>query len=238
MPESLSLQLVNGGSPVVLVARNDGTLRFRVNFRLLNAQTIPDIYTLPRMDDCLDNLGNANIFTTLDANRGYWKIPITTEDSAKTTFITQVGTYRYIRMPFSLQNAPVRFQRTLDIILSGVRWQTCLVYLNNVIIFSRDEMDHVQHVDALFQLLKQAGFTLKVNKCSWFQPRVNYLEHVVMPGKLAISAGGTKTIAGAEFPRDTTQPKSFLSACNVYWKFVSGFSCLTRPLNAMLKKGH
>ena len=118
-------------SPIVLVPKKDGSLRFCVDYRRLNAKTIPDAYPLPRIDDCLDSLGDAEIFTTLDCNAGYWQVPEALEDREKTTFTAYLGTFRYIRMPFGLRNALATFQRALDIILSGVRWQSCLIYIDD-----------------------------------------------------------------------------------------------------------
>ena len=89
------------------------------------------------MDDCIDSLGDAVVFTTLDCNSEYWEVPVAPEDQDKTTFTTHCGTFRYTRMPFALKNAPATFQQALDIILSGARWQICLVYLDDVIVFPR-----------------------------------------------------------------------------------------------------
>ena len=122
-------------SPIVLAPTPDGTLRFCVDYRRLNAMTIPDTYPIPRMDDCIDSLGDAKIFTTLDANCGYWQLNVDKPDQDKTTFISHSGTYRYVRMPFGLRNAPATFQRCLDILLSELRWKTCLVYLDDVITY-------------------------------------------------------------------------------------------------------
>ena len=126
-------------SPVVLVPKKDGSPRFCIDYRRLNAKTEADLYPLPRMDDCLDLLGDAGIFSTFDCNSGYWQISVATEDRDKTTFITHMGTFRHVRMPFGLRNAQATFQRALDIILSGVRWQTSLIYLDDVIVFSKIE---------------------------------------------------------------------------------------------------
>ena len=110
-------------SPVVLVPKKDGSLRFCVDYRRLNAKTVPDAYPLPRIEDYLDSLGDAEIFTRLDCNAGYWQVPVAPEDRDKTTFKSYLRTFRYTRMPFGLRNAPETFQRALDIILSGLRWQ-------------------------------------------------------------------------------------------------------------------
>ena len=133
------------------------------------------------MDDCLDSHGNAMVFTTLDCNSGYWQIPVRDEDRCKTTFTTHVGTYQYRRMPFGLKNAPATFQRALDMILSGVRWTTCLIYIDNVIIFSKTLEEHIRHTDEVLGLLKEAGVSLKLKKFHFFQSKVDYLGHVVFP---------------------------------------------------------
>ena len=141
-------------SPVVLVSKKDGSLRFCVDYRRLNAKTLTDVYPLPRMEDCIDSLGDAVVFTTLDCNSGYWQVPVAPEDQDKTTFTTHCGTLRYTRIPFGLKNAPATFQRALDIILSGPRWQICLVYLDDVIVFSKDMEQHLAQVDTVLTLLR------------------------------------------------------------------------------------
>ena len=105
--------------PVVLVPKPDGTMRFCVDYRQLNEVTVRDVYPLPRMDDCIDFLGDAKVFSTLDCNSGYWQIPVANEDRDKTTFVCHEGAYRYIRLPFGLSNAPATFQRAIDMILGG-----------------------------------------------------------------------------------------------------------------------
>ena len=107
-------------SPVVLVPKTDGTLRFCVDYRKLNALTVKDSYPLPRIDECLDTLGDAAIFSTLDCNSGYWKIPVAESDRDNMTFKCHEGYYRFKWMPFGLFNASAAFQRTLDILLAGL----------------------------------------------------------------------------------------------------------------------
>ena len=223
-------------SPVVFAPKKDGTQRFCVDYRRLNAVTKTDVYPLPRIDDCLDSLGDAMVFTTLDANAGYWQLPVAEEDRDKTTFTSFVGTYRYKRMPFGLRNAPATFQRALDIILSGVRWQSCLIYLDDVIIFSKDMETHVKDVTKVLDLLREAGVTLKLKKCSWFTNKVHYLGHVITPGKLSVATKPTEAFAKAIFPTGLTQLRSFLGAANVYRRFIRNYAHVAKPLSSMLKK--
>ena len=207
-------------STIVLVPKKDGSLRFCVDYRRLNAKTVAETYPLPRIDDCLDSLGDAQTFTTLDCNAGYWQVPVAPEDRDKTTFTSYLGTYRYVRITFGLRNAPATFQGALDIFLSGVRWQTCLIYLDEVIVFSKDAEMHLRHVDEILRLLGRTGVTVKLRKCSFFHPKVDYFGHVITSGKLSVAVDNSKAFAKAVFHRTITQLRSFLGAANVYQRFV------------------
>jgi RNase H-like domain found in reverse transcriptase/Reverse transcriptase (RNA-dependent DNA polymerase)/Integrase zinc binding domain/Integrase core domain/Chromo (CHRromatin Organisation MOdifier) domain len=224
-------------SPIVLVSKSDGSLRFCVDYRRLNAITVPDTYPLPRMDECIDSLGDAAIFTTLDCNSGYWQIPVDPPDRDKTTFTSHYGTYRFRRLPFGLRNAPATFQRAIDVILSGIKWKTCLVYLDDVIIFSPDRETHLAHVDEALSLLRHAGLSLKLRKCRFFSEAVDYLGHVIRPGRLGVAEKNTESLRDAAPPRTQTEMRSFLGLCNVYRRFVPKFSAIAAPLNAYLTKG-
>lgn len=121
--------------PVMLMPKPDGCLRFCVDYRRLNAVIIRDTYPIPRMDECIDCLGDARVFTKLDCNSGYWQRPIARKDNDKSAFVCHSGLSRYLRLPFALTNPPATFQRTLDVLLSRFKWKTCLAYLEDVIIF-------------------------------------------------------------------------------------------------------
>ena len=225
-------------SPVLLAPKKDGQQRFCIDFRRLNAATVPDAYPLPRMDDCIDSLAGAKVFTLLDALWGYWQVPIAEKDRDKTAFTSHMGTYRYLRMPFGLRNAPATFQRALDIILSGVRWKMCLVYIDDIIVFSRNYDEHLDHLEHVLHLLKNAGIKLKLKKCFFFRDEVEYLGHRIRPGTLSVSKDSKvkKAIQNAGFPQTFTQMKSFLGAANVYRRFIRGYADIARPLQDMTKK--
>ena len=200
---------------MVLVPKPDGSLRFCIDYRRLNAITIRDSYPLPRMDECVDSLGEANIFTTLDCNSGYWQIPVAKKDREKTAFVCHAGLYEYLRMPFGLTNAPATFQRTLDIVLSTFKWKTCLVYLDEVIIFSKNMEDHLLHVEQTLKALHAVGVTLKLEKCELFTTTVKYLGHVLRPGTLSIDEIATEALKELQHPRTQTELRQFLGLCNV-----------------------
>ena len=135
-------------APVVLVRKPDGTWRFCVDYRRLNAITTKDVYPLPRIDDALSRLEGAQYFFIMDMQAGYWQVQIKPEDREKTAFITANGLHQFKVMPFGLTNAPSTFQRMMDVLLAGLKWNSCLVYLDNIIIFSKTIPQHLQRLEA------------------------------------------------------------------------------------------
>jgi len=138
-------------------------------------------------------------------------------------------------MPFGLTNAPATFQRASDIILSGLKWQICLVYLDDVIIFSANAEQYVKDVDTSLHRLREAGVTLNLENCTWFSDEVEYLGHIVRPGQLHVHNKNVDALKHAKFPTKNTQLKSFLAMCNVYRRFVKDFAKRAKPLNALTR---
>ena len=223
-------------SPVILVPKPDKSLRFCVDYRKLNSVTKRDSYPMPRMDECIDSLGSANIFSTLDCNSGYWQLPIAERDQEKTTFTCHVGSYKFLPLPFRLRNAPATFQRAMDIILSSIRWKHCIVYLDDIIVFSNTRDDHLKHLEEVFRLLKGAGVTLRLEKCDFFRAEVKYLGHIIRPGRLGMLRKNVEAIERVMPPRTKTQMRSFLGICNVYRCLIKGYAKITHPLSRKSSK--
>ena len=152
-------------SPIVLVRKKDGSVRFCVDYRKLNDATKKDVHPLPRTSDMLESLAGAKIFTTLDAASGYWQIPMSPPDIEKTAFICSEGLFEFTVMPFGLCNAPATYQRLMNLLLAGLTWQSCLVYIDDIIIFSADFATHRRDLEEVLQRLIRAGFLLKGKKC-------------------------------------------------------------------------
>jgi RNase H-like domain found in reverse transcriptase/Reverse transcriptase (RNA-dependent DNA polymerase) len=224
-------------SPVFLIPKPDGSTRFCVDYRKVNSLTARDVYPLPRMDECLDSLGEAKYFTTLDANTGFWQIEVHPDDRDKTTFSWHAGMYRFLRMPFGLVNAPATFQRAMDILLCEVRWEHVNVYLDDIIIFSKSFEEHMGHLRVVFQKLEISGATHKFSKCQFFRKSVDYLGHHLLPHKLQVLRRNVEAIERAMEPTTKTQVRSFLGLCGVYRRFVPGYAAVAKPLTALTKKG-
>jgi len=222
-------------STVVIVPKKKGKARFCVDYRRLNNITKKDAYPLPRMEDCLDSLRDAKVFTSLECTAGYWKVSIRPVDREKTAFTTHSGIYDWLSMPFGLTNAPATFQRAIDIKLSGLKWQPCLVYLDDVIIFSACAEQHVKDVNVVFTRLREASGTLNLEKCTWFSDEVEYLGNIVRPGQLHVHNKIFDALKHASFPTTKTQLKSFLGMLNVYRRFVKDFAKRPKLLNAMTR---
>ena len=225
-------------SPVVMVKKKSGQLRFAVDYRKLNAVTQQYTFPLPRLEDVFDTIGEskAQIFSTLDLASGFWQIPMDPSTAHKSAFVTPTGVYQWKRMPFGLVNAPASFQALMTQVLRGLNWKTCLVYVDDILVFSKTFDEHLRHLAEIFDRLISAGLTLKPNKCRFALKEVQYLGHVITKDGVCVDVA--KTDAMRSFPVPTTQKevRSFLGLCNYYRKFVKDYSKIASPLNALLSK--
>ena len=194
------------------------------------------MFPILRMEDCLYSLGDVTVFSTLDCNAGCWQIPVAAEDREKTTFTSHTCLRRFLRLPYGLLNAPASLQRALDIILSCSRWKTCLVYLDDVVVFSRTVDEHIRHLREVLLQLEKAGVSLKPSKCHLLQQDVQYLAHVVRPAQLLVNQKNIKSLQQALPPRSQTELKSFLGMCIVYRRFIEDSAHIAKPLPKLTTK--
>ena len=162
-------------SPIVLVTKKDGSTRFCVDYRKVNAVTRKDAYPLPHVDDTLDTLAGSKLFSTLDLATGYWQVEVADEDKEKTAFSTPEGLYQFEVMPFGLCNAPATFQRLMDKVLSGLKWYSCLVYIDDIVVVGDSFENHLYNLVGVLKRLREAGLKVKPSKCSLCQREVQYL---------------------------------------------------------------
>ena len=223
-------------SPIVLVKKKDGSLRFCVDYRKLNAVTEKDAYPLPRIDDTISAFNGAQWFSTLDLTSGYWQVGMTEEAQKKAAFCLPGGLYQFKVLSFGLCNAPGTFERLMERVLAGLSWKSCLLYLDDIIVYSRTFEEHVSHLGEVLDRIQEAGMKLKPSKCQLFCPEVSFLGHII--GRDGVRTDPTKTEAIERWatPRNVTDVRSFLGLCGYYRKFVHKFSEIAAPLHELTKK--
>ena len=165
-------------SPIVTIKKKDGSWRFCVDFRKVNSMTRRDAYPLPRIDETLEALAGSQFFTTLDLASGYWQVEMEEADRAKTAFSTRDGHFEFNVMPFGLTNAPATFQRLMECVLAGLTYEQCLIYFDDIVVFSVTFDQHLERLRAV-QHLDNAGLKMKPNKCHFAKGEIRYLGHVV-----------------------------------------------------------
>ena len=216
--------------PCCTIPEKDGTFRFCVDMRAVNSVTKGLAHPLPRVDDALDSLAGARWYTTLDMATGYWQVGIAPEDREKTAFSTGRGLHQFRVMAMGLKNAGGTFQRLMELVLAGLDTQTCLVYLDDIILFSRTEDEHLKTLRDVFERIRGAGLKLKPQKCHIARNEVTFLGHSVSEkGVLPDRRNVEKVLTWPE-PSTDAEMNSFLGLCGYYANFIEGYADIARPL--------
>ena len=221
---------------IVIVKKKDGSVRFCVDYRGLNDRTVKDSYPLPRIDDCLDSLANVVWFSTFDLRSGYHQVTVEPSDVHKTAFVTRRGTFAFRVMPFGLCNAPATFQRLMDCVMLGLNFEICLVYLDDIILFSRTVEEHLSRLKILFGRLREANLKLKPSKCHLMRRSVEFLGYVVSSDGIATDSKKTEAVQQWPVPRNIKEVRGFVGLCSYYRKFVPNFASIAEPLHALTRK--
>ncbi|PIK39177.1 hypothetical protein BSL78_23984 [Apostichopus japonicus] len=203
-------------SPIVVVKKKDGSIRLCIDYRKLNQDTVKDSYSLPRIEESLDALKGAKWFSSLDLQSGYWQIEVAEKDIPKTAFTTPMGFYECNRMPFGLTNAPATFQRLMEHCVGDMNYKKCLVYLDDVIIFSQTFEEHLERLSAVLKRLTDFGLKLKPSKCNLLQNSVTYLGHVVSEHGVETDPEKIQAVKSWPVPQNVKQLRSFLGFTGYY----------------------
>ena len=221
----------------MLVRKKNGQVRPCVDYRRLNAVTVKDAFPLPRVQDCLDAVAGAESFSTLDLTSGYHQIPVRGEDIPKTAFVTKYGFFEYKTMPMGLTGAPGTFQRLVELVLQGLQWQTCLIYIDDIIVFGVNFEEHMSRLEEVLQRIQNAGLKLKPDKCHLLQHEVEFLGHIVSKEGVKPCPRNIMKILEWPTPTNVTEVRQILGMGSYYRRFVKSFSKIVRPLVELTRNG-
>ena len=207
-----------------------------VDFRAVNNITIKNKYPLPRVDDLLDQLSSAKYFSKLDLTSGYWQVRIKKEDIPKTAFRTRYGHFEFLVMPFGLTNAPATFQHLMNSVFQEYLDDFVIVYLDDIMIYSKTYEDHLKHLELVFKKLQENQLYAKLKKCEFAKREVQYLGHTVSEKCIKPNEDKIKTIKNWTTPKNSKEVMSFLGLANFYRKFINDFSKRSVPLTKLIGK--
>ncbi len=223
-------------SPVVVVPKKDGGSRLCVDYRGLNAKTHLDAYPMPQIQDILESLHGTTVFSTLDLKTGYWQMEMEPESIQKTAFVTSAGLFEFLRLPFGLKNAAASFQRLMEHVLRDLRGKCCLIYIDDVVIFSENEEKHLQHLNQVFSCLSNAGLTLNLRKCNFFQKSLTFLGHVISGEGVKTDPSKVSAVCDFPVPQSLKDLQRFIGLAGWYHRFIPKFSEKAVSLHALKQK--
>ncbi|XP_057529799.1 uncharacterized protein LOC130808337 [Amaranthus tricolor] len=223
--------------PALLVLKKDGTWRMCIDSRAVNNITIKNKFPIPRLDDMLDELSGSKVFSKVDLRSGYHQIRMREGDEWKTAFKTKHGLYEWLVMPFGLTNAPSTFMRLMNEVLRPFLGKFVVVYLDDILIYSRDKDEHLKHLFQVFAVLRKQKLYGKLEKCDFMLYEVTFLGYIVSGDGVKVEPSKVEAIQSWPSPKTLTEVRSFHGLASFYSRFIRNFSTLMAPITECKKKG-
>ncbi|XP_011688730.1 PREDICTED: uncharacterized protein K02A2.6-like [Wasmannia auropunctata] len=224
-------------SPVVVVKKKDGSSRVCIDYRKLNRVMVKDRYPLPLIEDQLDKLQEAKVFTTLDLRNGFFHVNVAEDSRKYTAFVTHCGQYQFSKVPFGLCNSPSVFQRFINCVFSEeIKKGVVIPYLDDLIIASSDVEENIKRLKRVLQTASEYGLEINVKKCQFLVKRVTFLGYVIEDGALHPSPDKTQAVASFPEPRSLKDIQSFLGLTGYFRKFIANYANIAKPLSDLLRK--
>lgn len=224
-------------SPIVLVKKHDGSVRLCVDYRRINKVIVKDHFPLPLIEDQLDRLQEAKIFSTIDLKNGFFHVPVAESSRKYTSFVTHRGQYQFLKVPFGFSNSPGVFQRHVNAIFRDLsRRGIALPYVDDIIIPAKTEQDAVQNLKEVIATCKDYGLQLNLKKCNFLKTRIQFLGHVIENRKIYPSPEKIEAVSKFKMPQTIKQIESFLGLTGYFRKFIPNYAGIARPLTELTKK--
>jgi hypothetical protein len=224
-------------APILFIPKKDSGDRLCVDYRGLNKVTIKNRYPLPLIGELLDRLGHAKVFSKLNLRNAYHRLRIKEGDEWKPAFKTRYGLFEYMIIPFSLINAPATFQASIHKALRHLIDSICIMYLEDILIYSKYEEEHKQHVKLVLQKLRDYALYAKPSRCTFYTKEVEFLGFVVTTSGVTMDENRVRSIREWPMPTTHREVQVFHGFTNFYYRFIWNYSALAQPLNRMLVRG-
>ena len=222
-------------SPIVIVRKKSGGIQMCVDFRKINQKVKRDSYPLPRIQESLESLNGAKYFSTLDLTAAYNQVGMEPKDQAKTAFTTPLGLFEYRRMPFGLSNSPATFSRLMGRVFREDIFRILLVYLDDVLVFSKTIDEHLQRLEVALSRLRHHQLKLEPKKCVLFRPEVNFLGHVITPEGIKTDPDKIRAVREWKRPETLKELRQFMGLAAYYRRFVHQFAKMAAPLYSIIR---